>query len=85
MNLDIQTLMEIEDYVKHLDESIGLKPETILDIEKAINKYRRQIKKAESESENPKNNFPTHGENCKFTHTKCEKCYIEYIEWSCRD
>ena len=29
--------------------------------------------------------FPKHGDNCKFVDTMCKKCYIEYIEWSCRD
>jgi len=46
MNLDEETLMEIEDYVKYLDEKIGLKPETMIDVEKAINKYRLELKVA---------------------------------------
>ena len=44
MNLDEETLMEIEDYIKHLDEKIGLKAETMLDIEKAINRCRSELK-----------------------------------------
>lgn len=44
MNLDEETLMEIEDYIKHLDEKIGLKAETMLDVEKAINRCRSELK-----------------------------------------
>ncbi len=44
MNIDCETLMEIEDYIKHLDETIGLKTETMQDIENAIEKYKRKKK-----------------------------------------
>lgn len=48
MNLDQQTLIEIEDYINHLDEKIGLRPETMLDIDKAISKYRNGLKNSNS-------------------------------------
>jgi hypothetical protein len=43
MNFDEETLLEIEDYIKALDESVGLKPETVLDVQKAIIKKRKQL------------------------------------------
>ncbi len=48
MNLDEETLLEIEDYIKHLDEKFGLKYDTMLDIESALTKYHNQIKKDEN-------------------------------------
>lgn len=44
MKIDETTLHEIEDYIDHLDEYVGLKPETIIDIFRAINKYRKSIR-----------------------------------------
>jgi len=40
MNLDKESLIEIEGYINALDEQIGLEPETISDIDRAINKMR---------------------------------------------
>jgi hypothetical protein len=45
MNFDKETLIEIEDYIQALDESVGLKVETIQDIAQAINKQRGLVKK----------------------------------------
>ena len=45
MNIDEQTLVEIEDYVKYLEEKFGLKPETMDDISKAISIQRSELKK----------------------------------------
>jgi hypothetical protein len=45
MNFDEVTLIEIEDYIQSLDESVGLKVETIQDIAQAINKQRGLVKK----------------------------------------
>jgi hypothetical protein len=45
MNFDEVTLIEIEDYIQALDESVGLKVETIQDIAQAINKQRGLVKK----------------------------------------
>lgn len=44
MNFDEETLIEIEDYIQALDEQVGLKPETILDINRAITKQRKLVK-----------------------------------------
>lgn len=44
MKFDEETLMEIEDYIQALDEQIGLKSETMQDIEKAINKQKNKLK-----------------------------------------
>ena len=44
MNFDKETLIEIEDYIQALDEQVGLKPETILDINRAITKQRKLVK-----------------------------------------
>jgi hypothetical protein len=45
MNFDEVTLIEIEYYIQALDESVGLKVETIQDIAQAINKQRGLVKK----------------------------------------
>jgi hypothetical protein len=45
MNFDKVLLIEIEDYIQALDESVGLKVKTIQDIAQAINKQRRLLKK----------------------------------------
>lgn len=47
MHLDLETILEIEDYIQHLDEVIGLKPETIKDVEKALNKLKNELKTKE--------------------------------------
>lgn len=44
MNFDEETLIEIEDYIQALDEQVGLKPETILDINRAITKQWKLVK-----------------------------------------
>lgn len=44
MNFNEETLIEIEDYIQALDEKVGLKPETILDINRAITKQRKLVK-----------------------------------------
>ena len=44
MNFDEETLIEIEEYIQALDEQVGLKPETILDINKAITNQRKLVK-----------------------------------------
>lgn len=43
MKLDKTTLIEIQDYINELDEKVGLKPETIEDVQKAIDKYRTEL------------------------------------------
>lgn len=45
MNFDEVTLIEIEDCIQALDESVGLKVETIQDIAQAISKQRGLVKK----------------------------------------
>jgi ribosomal protein L7/L12 len=45
MNFDEITLIEIEDYIQALDESVGLKVETIEDIRQTISKQRGLVKK----------------------------------------
>jgi hypothetical protein len=45
MKLDETTLIEIQDYINELDEKIGLKPETMEDVRKAIDKHRIELKK----------------------------------------
>lgn len=45
MKFDEETLIEIEDYIQALDEQVGLKPETVIDINKAIGKQRGLVKK----------------------------------------
>jgi hypothetical protein len=45
MNFDEVTLIEIEDYIQALDESVGLKVETIQDIAQAISRQRGLVKK----------------------------------------
>jgi ribosomal protein L29 len=44
MRLDETTLIEIQDYINELDKKIGLKPETIEDVRKAIDKHRTELK-----------------------------------------
>lgn len=44
MKFDEETLIEIEDYIQALDEQVGLKPETMLDISSAISKERELVK-----------------------------------------
>lgn len=44
MILDEVDLMELEDYINHLEATVGLKPETVLDVQKAINKRRSELK-----------------------------------------
>jgi hypothetical protein len=45
MKLDETTLVEIQDYINALDEKVGLKPETIIDVREAIDKHRSELKK----------------------------------------
>jgi hypothetical protein len=44
MILDYETIKEIEDYIKQLDEIVGLKPETLQDVEKALSKQKGKLK-----------------------------------------
>lgn len=44
MKLDETTLIEIQDYIDALDEKVGLKPETVEDIRKAIDKHKAELK-----------------------------------------
>jgi hypothetical protein len=44
MKLDETILIEIQDYINELDEKVGLKPETIEDVLKAIDKHRTELK-----------------------------------------
>ena len=50
MKIDKEILLEIEDYIKHLDETIGLKPETIRDIDRVISKYKRDLNKSQNKN-----------------------------------
>jgi hypothetical protein len=43
MRLDIETLMEIDDYIEELNNTIGLKAETLLDVKKAISKAKSKL------------------------------------------
>ena len=44
MKLDETTLIEIQDYINALDEKVGLKSETVEDIQNAINKHKSELK-----------------------------------------
>lgn len=44
MKLDETTLIKIQDYINTLDEKVGLKPETVEDVRKAIDKHRTELK-----------------------------------------
>lgn len=44
MNFDEETLQEIEDYIEALDESVGLRPDTMFDVNEAIGRQRRKLK-----------------------------------------
>ena len=44
MNIDETTLIEIQDYINALDEKVGLKPETMEDVRKAISKHKSELK-----------------------------------------
>lgn len=44
MNIDETTLIEIQDYINALDEKVGLKPETMADVRKAISKHKSELK-----------------------------------------
>lgn len=44
MKLDETTLIEIQDYINALDEKVSLKPETMEDVRKAIDKHRTELK-----------------------------------------
>ena len=41
----LESLEEFEDYIKQLDENVGLKPETYKEVMKAISKERTKLKK----------------------------------------
>lgn len=45
MRLDEETLIEIDDYIEHLSETVGLSPDTVLDVKRAIEKYKRDNSK----------------------------------------
>jgi hypothetical protein len=44
LKLDETTLIEIQDYINELDEKVGLKPETMEDVRKVIDKYITELK-----------------------------------------
>ena len=44
MKFDEETLLEIDDYIEALDESVGLSSETIIDVKKATSRQRRKLK-----------------------------------------
>ena len=44
MKLDETTLIVVQDYINELNEKIGLKPETMKDVRKAIGKYKTELK-----------------------------------------
>lgn len=56
MKIDQTTLIEIEDYINHIDDVIGLKPETVIDVKNAISKYRKKLNSICSEFE-PRQDF----------------------------
>lgn len=74
MNFDEETLIEIEDYINALHEQVGLDMNTLVDIDKAIGKKRKELK-----------NLPIHGvsdstldelvqcADCNHKHTKAER------------
>jgi hypothetical protein len=43
MNLDYETIDKIEDYIQHLDETIGLRIDTVRDVVQALQKYKRKF------------------------------------------
>lgn len=42
MNFNKETLVEIEDYINALDERVGLKPETLKDVRRAISEQEKK-------------------------------------------
>lgn len=44
MIFDLETLIEIEDYIEELNNSVGLSIETITDIKRAIYKQKSKLK-----------------------------------------
>ncbi len=44
MKIDETALIELQDYVNHLEETVGLKPATVIDIQNAIAKKRQELK-----------------------------------------
>lgn len=80
MNLDTTTLIEIMDYVNSLDEKIGLKPETIDDIQNAINKYKSELPSLDTVNEK-KQKF-TKGQNVTIlSGEKPLHTTIKFVEW----
>jgi hypothetical protein len=80
MNFDEETLLEIEDYINELHEQVGLKIETLVDIEKCLSEKRKQLKKltmqrvvnsVDCEHEEK----PMQGDG--FTYVVCIKCGID--------
>lgn len=44
MEIDETTLIEIQDYINALDEKVGLQPETMADVRKAISRHKAYLK-----------------------------------------
>ena len=45
----LETLSELEDYINELDNSVGISPDTIIEITEAIEKKRGELKKEDFE------------------------------------
>lgn len=70
MKLDETILIEIQDYIDVLDEKVGLKPETVEDVRKAIDKHRAELKNLRL--------VDVSGSVCDCTHTQaCKICGSE--------
>ena len=48
VKIDYETLIELEDYIQELDQTVGLKPEVLKEFERAISKKRKELKNSES-------------------------------------
>jgi hypothetical protein len=82
MKLDETTLIEIQDYINALDEKVGLKPETMEDVRKAIDKHLTELKNFRLVAVSGRSELLVCG-NCFNNHTNKE--YEGYCSQSCFD
>jgi hypothetical protein len=82
MILDEVNLMELEDYINWLDETVGLKIETVLDVQNAISKRRNELKNFHKSDViksvcvgcgNPVKDFDENNNNC------CDECWLSAL------
>ncbi len=66
MNIDEETLLEIEDYISALDEGFGLTAETMADIRKAIQKRRVELQSCDVCGSEDITEYSGMGVNCNY-------------------